>query len=206
MHRLPQAKFSYEKGCTPLPRIEDIFDTLAGSKFFTTLDLAMGYHQVELDPNDKEKTAFSTPFGLFQYTVMPFGLATAPATFMCLMTIVFSGMLYSTCFAYLDDIIIFGCMFNEHLKRLDLALRRLKNANLKLKPSKCSFGQRSVTFLGNIISDKRISTDPEKLKRIQTWPQPRNQGDMRTFLGYASYYQKFIKSFAQIVAPLNRLL
>ena len=195
-----------KKDAHPLPRIEDIFDTLAGSKFFTTLDLAMGYHQVEMHPNDKEKTAFSTPFGLFQYRVMPFGLATAPATFMRLMTIVFSGLLYSTCLAYLDDIIIFGRTFTEHLERLDLALRRLENANLKLKPSKCSFGQRSVTFLGHIISDKGISTDPEKLKRIQTWPQPRNQGDMRTFLGYASYYRKFIKGFAQIVAPLNRLL
>ena len=138
--------------------------------FFTTLDLAMGYHQVELHLDDREKTAFSTPFGLFQYTVMPFGLATAPATFMRLMTIVFSGMLYSTSFAYLDDIIIFGRTFNEHLKHLELVLKRLKNANLKLKPSKCSFGQRSVTFLGHIISDKGISNDPAKLTRIQEWP------------------------------------
>ena len=96
-----------KKDAHPLPRVEDIFDTPAVSKFFTTLDLAMGYHQVELHPDDREKTAFSTPFGLFQYTVMPFGLATAPATFMRLMTIVFSGMLYNTCLAYLDDIIIF---------------------------------------------------------------------------------------------------
>ena len=118
----------------PLPRVEDIFDTLAGSKFFTTLDLAMGYHQVELHPDDREKTAFSTPFGLFQYTVMPFGLATAPATFMRLITIVFSKMLYNTCLAYLDDIIIFGRTFNEHLERFELALKRRKNANLKLKP------------------------------------------------------------------------
>ena len=101
-----------KKDAHPLPRIEGIFDTLAGSKFFTTLDLAMGYHQVEMHPDDREKTAFSTPFGLLQYTVMPFGLATALATFMSLMTIVFSGMLYSTCLAYLDYIIIFGRTFN----------------------------------------------------------------------------------------------
>ena len=122
------------------------------------------------------------------------------------MTIVFSGMLYNTCLAYLDNIIIFGRTFNEHLERLELALKRLKNANLKLKPSKCSFGQRSVTFLGHIISDKGISTDPAKLKRIQEWPQPRNQGEMRSFLGYATIYRKFIKGFAHIAAPLNRLL
>ena len=104
-----------KKDSHPLSRIEDIFDTLSGSKFFTTLDLAIRYHQVEVLPEDREKTAFSTPFGLFQYNVMPFGLATAPATFMRLMTMVFRGMLYSTCLAYLDDIIIFGRTFEEHL-------------------------------------------------------------------------------------------
>ena len=101
-----------------------ISSTPSGSKFFTTLDLAMGYHQVEVRPEDREKTAFNTPYGLFQYNVMPFGLATAPATFMRLMTIVFSGMLYSTCLAYLDDI-IFGATFEEHLNRLEQALKRL---------------------------------------------------------------------------------
>ena len=176
-----------KKDAHPLPRIKDIFDARAGSKFFTTLDLAMGYHQIEVHPDDREKTTFSTPFGLFQYTIMPFGLATAPATFMRLMTIVSSGMLYSTCLAYLDDIIIFGRTFDEHLERLDLAIKRLRNANLKLKPSKCSFGQRLVTFLGHIISDIRISTDPARLKRIQEWPQLRNQGEMQSFLGYATY-------------------
>ena len=133
---------------------------------------------------------------------MPFGLA----TFMRLMTIVFSGMLYNTCLAYFDDIIIFGRTFNEHLERLELALKRLKNANLILKPSKSSFGQRSVTFLGHIISDKGISTDPAKLKRIQEWPQQRNQKEMQSFHRYATYYQKFIKGVAHIAAPLNRLL
>ncbi len=123
----------------PLPRIEDIFDTLSGSKYFTTLDMAMGYHQVEVHPDDREKTAFTTPFGLFQYKVMIFGLATAPATFMRLMTIVFSGMLYNTCLAYLDDIIIVGRTFEEHLERLDRALIRVQRANLKLKRSKCRF-------------------------------------------------------------------
>ena len=116
------------KDAHPLPRVEDIFDTLAGLKSFTSLDVAMGYYQVELHPDDREKTAFITPFGLFQYTFMPFGLATAPATFMRLMTIVFSGMVYSTFLAYLDDIIIFGRTFNEHLEHLELALTRLKNA------------------------------------------------------------------------------
>ena len=98
---------------------------------------------------------------------MPFGLDTAPATFMRLMTIVFSGMLYNTCLAYLDDIIIFGRTFEEHLESLDRALNRVQNETLKLKPSKCRFGQQSVHFLGHVISDNGISTDPEKLSKIQ---------------------------------------
>ena len=195
-----------KKDAHPLPRIEDIFDTLTGSKFFCTLDLAMGYHQVEVHPDDREKTAFTTPFGLFQYNVMPFGLATAPATFMRLMTIVFSGMLYTTCLAYLDDIIVFGRNYIEMLGRLDTALERLGHANLKLKPSKCAFGKTSVSFLGHVISDKGISTDPEKLRRIQEWPRPHNPDEARSFLGYATYYRKFIKNFSHIVEPLNKLL
>jgi hypothetical protein len=188
-----------KKDAHPLPRIEDIFDTLSGSQFFSTLDLAMGYHQVEVHPDDREKTAFSTPFGLFEYNVMPFGLATAPATFMRLMTIVFSKILYNTCLAYFDDIIIFGKCFKDMLQRLDQALDRLERAILKLKPSKCSFGKRSVSFLGHIISNKGISTDPEKLRRIQEWPRPHNQNEARSFLGYATYYRKFIKDFSHIV-------
>ena len=116
---------------------------------------------MEVHPDDREKTAFCTPFGLFQYNVMPLGLATAPATFMRLMIIVFSSMDYTTCLAYLDDIIIFGRKFIEMLGRIDKALERLEQVNLKLKPSKCSFGKTYVTFVGHVISDKGISTDPE---------------------------------------------
>ena len=143
---------------------------------------------------------------MFKYNVMPFGFAVAPATFMPLMTIVFSGMIYSTCLAYLDDIIIFGQIFEEHLNRLDQALKRHENANLKLKPSKCAFGKRFVGFLGHIISDQGISTDLEKVKRLQEWPRPRNETTVRRYLGYASYYRKFIRGFAHIVDPLNKLL
>ena len=143
-----------KKDAHPLPRIEDLFDTLTGSKFFSRLDLAIGYHQVEVHPDDREKTAFSTPFRLFQYNVMPFKLATAPATFMRLKTLVFSGMMYTTFLAYLDDIIVFGCNYIEILGRLDTVLERLEQANLKLKPSKCAFGKTSITFLGHVISNK----------------------------------------------------
>ena len=142
----------------------------------------MGYHQVEVHPDDLEKTAFSTPFGLFQYNIMPLGLATAPATFMRLMTIVFSGMLYTTCLAYLNDIMILGRNLMEMLGRLGTALDRFVQANLKLEPSKCAFGKTSVNFLGHVISDKGISTDPEKLRRIKEWPRLHNPDEARSFL------------------------
>ena len=193
-----------KKDAHPLPRIEDIFDTLSGSKYFTTLDLAMGY-QVEVRHEDREKTAFNTPYGLFQYNVMPFGLATALAAFMRLMTIVFNGMLYSTCLAYLDDIIIFGATFEEHLNRLEQALKRLKTFNLKLKPSKCAFG-KICKFFGPYYQRKTISTDREKLKRIQEWPRPQTKNDVRSLLGYATYYRKFNKGFANLSDPLHKLL
>ena len=119
---------------------------------------------------------------------------------------VFSGMLYSTCLAYLDDIIIFGRTFEDHLDRLDHALKRLENANLKLKPFKYAFGKKSVAFLGHIISEQGISTDLEKVKRIQEWPRPRNETEVRGYLGYASYYRKFIRGFTYIADPLNKLL
>ena len=128
---------------------------------------------MEVHPDDREKTAFSTPFGLYQYNVMPFGLATAPATFMRLMTLVFSGMLYTTCLAYLDDNRL-RSQLHQDVGCLDTALERLEQANLKLKPSKCGFGKTSVTFLGNVISDKGLSTKPDKLSRIQEWPRPHN--------------------------------
>ena len=152
------------------------------------------------------KRAFSTPFGLFQYNVMPFGIATAPATFMRLMTIVFSGMLFSTCLPYIDDIIVFGRNYVKMLCLSDTALESLEQANLKLKPNKCAFGKTSVSFLGHIISDKEISTEPKTLCRIQEWPRPQNHDEARGFLGYATYYRKFIKNFAHIVEPLNKLL
>ena len=160
--------------------------------------------QVDVHPDNREKTAFSKLFGLFQYNVMLFGLVTA--TFIRLMTIVFSHMLYSTCLAYLDDIIVLCRNYIDRLGRLDTALERLEQANLKLKPYKCAFRTTSVTFLGHVISDKGISTDPEKLSRIQEWPRPHNSDEARSFLGYATYYRKFIRNFAHISELLNKLL
>ena len=115
-------------------------------------------------------------------------------------------MLYNSCLVYLDDIIIINQTFIEHNQRLESVFKRLQNANLKLKPSKCFFGNKSVAFFGHIISDKGISTDPDKLKRIQESPRPRKQDDVRCFVSYANYYRKLIKGFAHIADPMNKLL
>ena len=194
-----------KKDVHPLPRIDDALDSLAGAKWFSTLDLACGYWQVEMDPADKEKTSFTTPFGLHQFRVMPFGLTNAPSTFQRLMSLVLSGLCWSTCLVYLDDIIIFSQTVDEHLQRLRDVLQRLKDAGLKIKPSKCQLLRKSVLYLGHIVSEKGVEVDPEKTSCVRSWPVPNDRESLRKFLGFASYYRKFIPRFAQIASPLHSL-
>eukprot|EP00731_Ephydatia_muelleri_P017571 Em0010g669a len=194
-----------KKDVHPLPRIDDALDSLAGAKWFSTLDLACGYWQVEMDPADKEKTSFTTPFGLHQFRVMPFGLSNAPGTFQRLMSLVLSGLCWSTCLVYLDDIIIFSQTVDEHLQRLRDVLQRLKDAGLKIKPSKCQLLRKSVLYLGHIVSEKGVEVDPKKTSCVHSWQVPNDRECLRKFLGFASYYRKFIPSFAQIASPLHSL-
>ena len=195
-----------KKDAHPLPRIDDIFDALRGAKYFSTLDLASGYHQVAVAPQDQEKTGFVTPWGHYEYTVMPFGLCNAPATFQRLMALIFSGLIGLDCLIYLDDIIIFSPTFEIHLIRLDKVFNRLKDQNLKIKLTKCKFGLSSVKFLGHIVSSEGIGVDLEKISSIQEWKFPQNVTEMRSFLGLASYYRRFIEDFGKISAPLTRML
>eukprot|EP00731_Ephydatia_muelleri_P015652 Em0009g76a len=194
-----------KKDVHPLPRIDDALDTLSGSKWFSTLDLASGYWQVEMDPADKEKTAFITPFGLHQFRVMPFGLTNAPSTFQRLMSTVLAGLSWVTCLVYLDDIIIFSRTVEDHWQRLTEVLQRLKEAGLKIKPSKCHLLCKSVRYLGYVVSEKGIAADADKIKCVENWPTPTDRESLRQFLGFASYYRKFIRNFADIAAPLHAL-
>ena len=194
-----------KKEVHPLPRIDETLDMLGGAKWFSTLDLASGYWQVEMEPEHKEKTAFSTPFGTYQFKVMPFGLCNAPSTFQKLMEMVLAGLHWTTCLVYLDDIVIFSTTVEQHLSRLRDVLARLKKAGLKLKPSKCHILKKCVHYLGHIVSADGVKVDDDKIKCIVEWPTPVNLEELRRFLGIASYYRKFIKGFAHIAAPLHAL-
>ena len=193
------------KDAYPLPRIDDTLDTLSGSKLFSTLDLLSGYWQVEIDHNDREKTAFCTPDGLFEFKVMPFGLCNAPATFQRLMDTILAGIQWSHCLVYLDDIIVLGRTFKEHLRSLRAVFDQIRSANLKLKPRKCILCRQSVDFLGHIVSKEGIATDPAKTEKVMNWPVPVSKRDVQQFLGLTSYYRRFVQGYATIAKPLHQL-
>ena len=189
----------------PLPRIEDCLDALRGNQWFSTLDLASGYHQVGMDPQDGAKTAFVTSKGLFEFNRMPFGLCNAGATFSRLMQYILSGLQWEICVVYLDDIIVFSKSFEEHITRLQEVFDRIQLAGLKIAPKKCFIFQKKVSFLGHVVNSDGISPDPIKIEAVQSWPIPANVKDVRSFLGTCSYYRKFIKDFSKIARPLHRL-
>lgn len=188
----------------PLPNIDDMLTRLGKAKYFTCLDLKSGYWQIEVNESDKPKTAFTCHMGLFEFNKMPFGIASAPSIFSALMDKVLMGAAaYAMC--YIDDIIIFSETLDDHLKHLEDVLERLQKAGLKLKLSKCEFLMHEVKYLGHIISDKGISPDPEKTKVIETLNEPKSVKGVRSFIGMASYYRRFIKDFARIAKPLTQL-
>ncbi|MCG8049379.1 MAG: RNase H-like domain-containing protein, partial [Candidatus Thiodiazotropha endolucinida] len=195
------------KDAYAIPRIEDSLHLLVDSKYFTKLDLKAGYWQVELKEADKHKTAFQVGnLGFFECNRMPFGLCNAPATFQRLMERAMGDLNLRDCLIYLDDIIIFSDTFESHLDRLEAVFQRLHMYNLKLKASKCEFFKAQVTYLGHVVSESGIMTDPEKIQALKDWPVPKCLKDVRKFLGFTGYYRRFVKGFARIVRPLNDLL
>lgn len=189
----------------PLPRIDDYLDTLAGARYFTTLDLASGYWQVAMEPQSIEKTTFVTHTGSYEFLVMPFGLKNAPATFQRLMGKVLAGLPQTVCMDYIDDILVVGNTFERHLENLEAVLQRLQAAGLKLKTQKCAVGRREVMYLGYVISPEGIRTDPKKTHAVTEFPTPTNVSQLRSFVGLTSYYRRFIKNYARIARPLHAL-
>lgn len=190
----------------PLPNIADILDKLGHSTYFTTLDLASGFHQIELQPEDIPKTAFNTPYGHYEFLRMPFGLKNAPATFQRAMDSVLYGLQGERCFVYLDDIVVFASSLREHEQKLTEVFSRLRKHGLKVQPDKCEFLRKEVAYLGHIISSEGVKPNPDKVKSVQEFPIPKSCKDIKSFLGLAGYYRRFIPNFSKITKPLTALL
>ncbi|GKA26248.1 putative reverse transcriptase domain-containing protein [Tanacetum coccineum] len=193
------------KNLNPLPRNDDLFDQLQGSQFFLKIDLRSGYHQLRVHKDDIPKTAFKTRYGHFEFTVMPFGLTNAPVVFMDLMNRVCRPYLDKFIIVFIDDILIYSKTQEEHVKHLRLVLGLLKKEKLYAKFSKCEFWLRQVQFLGHVINGNGIHVDPSKIEAVKNWKAPRTLTEVRSFLGLAGYYHRFIKNFSKIAKSLTIL-
>ena len=190
----------------PLPRIDDILDTLGGSQYFTSLDLASGYWQVGMDEESAQKSAFTTHSGLYEFVRMPFGMCNAPATFQRLMEIVLSDLLWKHCFTYLDDVLVCSPTFDDHLHHLHTVFERIRQAGLRLQAKKCQFLKPSVCYLGHVVSKEGICPDPAKTNQIEHYPVNTDVEGVCRFLGLASYYRRFVSKFSKVASPLHLLL
>src|SRR3954467_4610666 len=190
----------------PLPRINDLYDQLAGSTVFSKMDLRLGYHQIRIREEDIPKTAFTTRYGLYEYTVMSFGLTNVPATFSRLMNSIFMEYLDKFVVVYLDDILIYSKNEEDHAKHLRLVWMKLREHRLYAKFSKCEFWLPEVTYLGHVISAKGIAINPERVNAVLDWTPPESVKQVRTFLGLANYCRRFVENFCKVAKPLTELL
>ncbi|KAL0556279.1 hypothetical protein IC582_004791 [Cucumis melo] len=189
----------------PLARIDDLFDQLQGATVFSKIDLRSGYHQLRIRDSDIPKTAFRSRYGYYEFIVMSFGLTNAPTVFMDLMNRVFKDFLDSFVIVFIDDILIYSKPEAEHEEHLHQVLETLRANKLYAKFSKCEFWLKKVTFLGHVISSEGVSVDPAKIEAVTNWPRPSTVSEIRSFLGLAGYYRRFVEDFSRIASPLTQL-
>ena len=189
----------------PLPRIDDLFDRLQGAKVFSSIDLQSAYHQVRLKPEDEPKTAFTTPMGLLESLVLTVGLTNAPGTLQSVMTEVLGDVIGKFVLVYLDDVVISSKTAEEHMHHLRIVLALLRKHRLYAKLPKCKFMQSELKFLGHIVGAQGLQVDPKKVDIVKEWPVPSNVAQLRSFLGLANYFRKFVVGKAALVAPLQQL-
>lgn len=190
----------------PIPNIDSILDKLGRAQYFTSLDLAKGYHQIKVHPHDIAKTAFVTPNGLYEYVRMPFGLKNAPATFQRLMNEILREFINKICVVYLDDILIFSTSLTEHIQSVKLIFNKLSEHNLKIQFDKCSFMKKNTEFLGHVLTDQGMKPNPNKILCIKEYPIPKTEKQLKGFLGATGYYRKFVKDYAKIANPMIKYL
>ncbi len=188
-----------------MPRVDELIDRLGPAKYISTLDLTRGYWQVPVDPESRPMTAFTTPFGLHQFRVMPFGLHGAPATFQRLMDKVLAG-LEDYAAAYIDDVAIYSDTWEEHLVHLREVLQRIHRAGLTVKARKCQFAMDECSYLGHVVGNGVVRPETPKLGNVQSFHQPTTKKEVRIFLGLTGYYRKFIMNYASVSAPLSDLV
>lgn len=186
----------------PLPRIQDCLDAVAGSTLFSTFDLTSGYFQIPVKEEDISKTAFVCKYGHFEMTRMPFGLNNSASTFQRTMEMALQGLQWVTCLIYIDDIIVFGKNFSQHIQRVEEVFDRIKAAGLKLKPAKSYMLQKEVVFLGHVVSGEGVRPSPTNIAKILDWPRPKTARQIKQFVAMGSYYRRYIKDFASLVRPL----
>jgi hypothetical protein len=194
------------KDVYPLPSIDNLLSSLDGAKVFTSFDLNSGFNQIVLDPEDRVKTAFTSPIGLYQYTRMPMGIVNGPSVFQRLMDTVLAGLKWIRCLVYIDDIIIFSGDYQQHLQDIAMVLARLEEAGLTVKNSKCRFYYEQLAFLGHVVSQDGISPDPSRVEAIQHLSAPTDVKSLLSFLGITGYYRRFIYRYAEIASPMYKLV
>ena len=196
-----------KKDAYPLPRIQDCLDTIGKAQYLSKIDLTSGYYQIEMEESSIAKTAFNTRNGKYEWTAMPFGLTNAPSTFQRIMNDALQDFIRKeVVVVYLDDIVVFSKTKTDHKEHLRQVLRCLEENELYAKPSKCVIGVRELEFCGHVVGHGNVRPLPAKVQAISEWPQPQNAHEVRQFLGLASYYRRYIRSFARIAAPLSDLL